>query len=87
MDRELTDAATALENDGWRSTLVRGAMRQATFLRAGAALPAVRGHTLRYLQAGQLWSTDAAKTPIAEPRVRRTPVGLGTQGPGKVVNG
>jgi hypothetical protein len=78
MARDLVDAANALESDGWRSTLIRGAMRQATFFRLGAALPIVRGHTLRYLQGRQLWSTDTRKAPIAEPQVQRTPLHLGT---------
>lgn len=77
IDGELVDAATAIENVGWRSTLVRGAMRQATFFRVGIALPAVRGHTLRYFQADQLWSTDAVKSQIANLRMQRTSIGLG----------
>ena len=77
MDRELTEAAANLEAEGWTSTLVRGAMRQATFFRVGTALPAVRQHTLHYLQGGQLWSTDAPKTPVAPPQVQRTALGLG----------
>ena len=78
MDHELTEAAATLESQGWTSTLVRGAMRQATFFRVGAALPAVRQHTLRYLQGCQLWSTDAPKTPVAAPKVQRLPLGLGS---------
>ena len=39
IDRDLIDAAVALENDGWRSVLVRGALRQATFFRVGTVLP------------------------------------------------
>jgi hypothetical protein len=77
MDRELTEAAATLESEGWTSTLVRGAMRQATFFRVGTVLPAVRQHTLRYLQGGQLWSTDTPKTPVPLPQVQRTPLGLG----------
>jgi SMODS-associated and fused to various effectors sensor domain len=77
MDRELTEAAATLEAEGWTSTLVRGAMRQATFFRVGTALPAVRQHTLRYLQSGQLWSTDTPKTPVAAPQVQRTELNLG----------
>lgn len=78
MDDELTEAAATLESHGWTSTLVRGAMRQATFFRVGTALPAVRQHTLLYLQGGQLWSTDASKTPVATPQVQRSPLGLGS---------
>jgi hypothetical protein len=77
IDHELTEAAAALESQGWTSTLVRGAMRQATFFRVGTALPAVRGHTLRYLQGRQLWSTDTAKKPVPAPAVEREPLGLG----------
>lgn len=78
MDRDLADAAETLEGQGWRSTLVRGEMRQATFFRVGTALPAVRQHTLRYLQSRQLWSTDTPKSPIGAPRVHRTSLGLGS---------
>lgn len=78
MDRELTEAAATLEAEGWTSTLVRGAMRQATFFRVGAALPAVRQHTLRYLQGGQLWSTDTPKTPVDAPRAHHTRLDLGS---------
>jgi hypothetical protein len=77
MDQDLTDAARTLESDGWTSTLVRGAMRQATFFRVGTVLPAVRQHTLRYVQGPQLWSTDAPTSPINEPLVHRTPLDLG----------
>ena len=59
MDSDLASAAAALENAGWRSTLVRGALRQAMFFRVGTVLPAVRNHTLRYVQGPQPWSTDA----------------------------
>lgn len=79
MDQELIVAAATLESRGWTSTLVRGAMRQATFFRVGIALPAVRQHTLRYLQGGQLWSTDAPKIPVAAPEVQRSPLGLGSE--------
>lgn len=72
MNRDVSQAAITLENDGWYSTLVRGALRQATFFRVGAALPDVRGHVLRYLQGKQLWSTDAPKTPIGAPEVAHT---------------
>ena len=64
MDGDLASAAAALENAGWRSTLVRGALRQATFFRVGTVLPAVRNHTLRYVQGPQPWSTDTPKAPI-----------------------
>jgi hypothetical protein len=57
---------------------VRGALRQATFFRVGAALPDTRGHELRYVQKQQLWSTDAPKASIGEPDVVRTPVGGGS---------
>ena len=77
MDSDLTDAAAALENDGWTSTLVRGALRQATFFRVGTVLPAVRGHSLRYVQGKQLWSTDTPKAPIAEPQTLPTSVSAG----------
>ena len=77
MDRDLTDAAGALENDGWRSVFVRGALRQATFFRVGTVLPAVRGHTLRYIQGKQLWSTDVPKAPIAAPQALPTPISAG----------
>lgn len=77
MDREVAQAAETLEQQGWHSTLVRGAMRQATFFRVGVALPAVRQHTLRYRQGQQLWSTDAAKAPIETPRVHQTQLDLG----------
>jgi hypothetical protein len=77
MDRDLTDATAALENDGWRSTFVRGALRQATFFRIGTALPTVRNHTLQYKQGSQLWSTDAPKAPIAAPQTLRTPFEAG----------
>jgi hypothetical protein len=78
IDRDLIDAAVALENDGWRSVLVRGALRQATFFRVGTVLPATRGHTLRYKQGKQLWSTDAPKAPIAAPQAPLTTVSAGT---------
>lgn len=78
MDRELVEAAATLEAAGWTSTLVRGAMRQATFFRVGTALPAVRQHTLRYLKGGELWSTDTPKTPVAAPQVRHTRLDLGS---------
>lgn len=78
MDRDITQAAATLENDGWRSTLLRGALRQATFFRVGAALPDTRGHELRYVQNQQLWSTDAPKAPIDEPVVARTPLDSGS---------
>jgi hypothetical protein len=78
MDQELTEAAATLEAEGWTSTLVRGAMRQATFFRVGTALSGVRQHTLRYLQGGQLWSTDTPKTPVAAPQVQRTELKLGS---------
>ena len=78
MDRELTEAAATLEAEGWTSTLVRGAMRQATFFRVGTALPAVRQHTLRYMQGGQLWSTDTPKTPVPAPQVQHTRLDLGS---------
>jgi hypothetical protein len=77
MDRELTEAATTLEARGWRSTVVRGALRQATFFRVGAALPDVRGHTLRYLQGTQMWSTDTPKRPITAPQTLRSEIGAG----------
>jgi SMODS-associated and fused to various effectors sensor domain len=77
IDRDLTDAAGALENDGWRSVFVRGALRQATFFRVGTVLPAVRGHTLRYVQGKQPWSTDMPKAPIAVPQALPTPIGAG----------
>jgi hypothetical protein len=41
-------------------------------------LPAVRQHTLRYLQGGQLWSTDTPKTAIAAPQVQQMQLGLGS---------
>ena len=74
MDQDLIRAAHLLEDEGWTSTLIRGAMRQATFFRIGTVLPAVRQHTLRYMQGPQLWSTDTAAATIAEPSVRRTPL-------------
>ncbi|MFD1147881.1 SAVED domain-containing protein [Saccharothrix hoggarensis] len=77
MEQEIVDAAAALEESGWRSTVVRGAMRQATFFRVGAALPSVRGHTLRYLQGHHLWSTDARKVPIPVPQLQRQQLNLG----------
>jgi hypothetical protein len=77
MDRDISQAAATLENAGWRATLVRGALRQATFFRVGTALPTVRQHTLRYFQFDELWSTDAPKTPIAPPQTQRTELGLG----------
>ena len=77
MDQALIDAAATLEEQGWTSTLIRGAMRQATFFRVGTVLPAVRQHTLRYLRGPQVWSTDAPRASISEPRVQRTPLGQG----------
>jgi hypothetical protein len=77
MDSDLASAAAALENAGWRSTLVRGALRQAMFFRVGTVLPAVRNHTLRYVQGPQPWSTDTPKAPIATPETSFTPVGAG----------
>jgi hypothetical protein len=77
MDSDLTGAAVTLENVGWRSTLVRGAMRQATFFRVGTMLPAVRNHTIRYVQGSQPWSTDTPKAPIALPQAPSTHVGAG----------
>lgn len=78
MDREIIEAAATLEAEGWNSTLVRGAMRQATLFRVGAALPVVRGHALHYLQGGQVWSTDIAKAPVATPQMRETRLDLGS---------
>jgi hypothetical protein len=78
MDHDLTSAAAALENAGWRSTLIRGALRQATFFRVGAALPAVRHHTLCYIQGSQPWSTDTPKAPIRTPQTLATPIAAGT---------
>jgi hypothetical protein len=78
MDLDLTSAAATLENAGWRSTLVRGALRQATFFRVGTVLPAVRNHTLRYIQGSQPWSTDIPKAPIAAPQTPSTSIGIGT---------
>lgn len=78
MDGELVEAAATLESQGWTSILVRGAMRQATLFRVGTVLPAVRQHTLRYLQRGQYWSTDTPKAPIAAPKVSRTQLGSGS---------
>jgi hypothetical protein len=77
MDNDLMGAATTLENVGWKSTLVRGAMRQATFFRVGTVLPAVRNHALRYVQGSQLWSTDTPKAPIALPQTSSTYIGAG----------
>lgn len=79
MDHDIADAAAVLEEAGWRSTLVRGALRQATFFRVGLALPGVRGHTLRYMQWGQWWSTDAPKAPIDRPATSYTHVGVGSE--------
>lgn len=79
MDRELAAATTTIESDGWTSTVVRGFMRQATFFRVGTALPQVRQHTLRYLQRGETWSTDAAKVTLGQLTSRRTPIKLGNE--------
>ena len=78
IDRDLTSAAAALENAGWRSTLVRGALRQATFFRVGTVLPAVRNHTLRYIQGSQPWSTDTPKAPIPGLQTPATAIAAGT---------
>lgn len=78
MDRDITQAAATLENEGWRSTVVRGAFRQATFFQVGAALPDTRGHELRYVQNQQLWSTDSPKASIDQPDLARTPIGAGS---------
>jgi len=43
----------------------------------GTVLPAVRKHTLRYVQGPQPWSTDTPKAPIATPETSFTPVGAG----------
>jgi hypothetical protein len=77
MDRDLTSAAAALERAGWRSTLVRGALRQATFFRVGTVLPAVRNHTLHYIQGPQPWSTDTPKAPIPYLQTTTTPIAAG----------
>ncbi len=77
MEQDIMDAAAALERDGWRSTLIGGKMRQATFFRIGAALPHVRGHTLRHLQGGELWSTDARKAAIPAPQLQRQQLDFG----------
>jgi hypothetical protein len=77
MDRDLTSAAAALEEAGWRATLVRGALRQATFFRVGTVLPAVRNHTLHYIQGSQLWSTDTPKAPIPSLQTVATPIAAG----------
>lgn len=77
MDREIADAAATIERDGWTSVLLRGAMRQATFFRIGTALPAVRQHTLHYMQRGQRWSTNAPKLPIDDPDVKVLPMSQG----------
>lgn len=53
-------------------------MRQALFFRVGTALPAVRQHTLHYLQGSQLWSTDTPKTPVAALQVQRTILNSGS---------
>ncbi|MBL7487466.1 TIR domain-containing protein [Frankia sp. AgB1.9] len=72
MDRELTQAAAELEAGGWDTTLLRGAMRQATFFRVGTLLPMVRQHTIQYRQGSRIWSTDNPKAPIAAPQTRQT---------------
>ena len=77
IDDQIQTAAAALENDGWTSTLVRGAMRQATFFRIGAALPRTRQHTLRYVQGDQTWSTDAAKAHTDPPVVMSHDIAAG----------
>lgn len=77
MDNDIAAAAADLEALGWKSTLVRGALRQATFFRVGTALPAVRQHTLRYFQFGELWSTDTTKAPISTPEIQYTEIGNG----------
>jgi SMODS-associated and fused to various effectors sensor domain len=78
MDHDLTSAAAALENAGWRSTLIRGALRQATFFRVGTVLPAVRHHTLRYIQGPQPWSTDTPKAPIPSLQTSAMSIAAGT---------
>lgn len=63
MAGELDAAAAAIEARGLRSTIVHGAMRQATLFRVGIALPQTRGHELTWRQVHQSWRTTAAKAP------------------------
>jgi hypothetical protein len=79
MDAELQDAAGRIEDTATRTTLVRGALRQATFFRAGTVLPGVRQHTLRYHQGDQIWATNATKAPIPQPGVERVPIDCGAE--------
>lgn len=44
----------------------------------GVSRDDLRGHTLRYKQGKQLWSTDALKAPIAAPQAPLTTVSTGT---------
>lgn len=83
MDREITDTATRLEHDGWKSTIVRGALRQATFFRIGTALPATRGHTLKYFQGGtdrpsEWWATNTPHQSITAPTSATTTLDQGS---------
>jgi hypothetical protein len=79
MEADLRHAAAQLEAGGWRTTIIRGALRQATFFRVGAALPQVRHHSLRYRQGAQLWSTDAGKAAIPAPTMERRRVNAGEE--------
>jgi hypothetical protein len=63
MASQLDAAAAAIEARGLHSTIVRGAMRQATRFRVGIALPHTRGHELTWRQVHQSWKTTAAKMP------------------------
>ena len=70
--------AGRIEAAGWRSVLIRGAMRQATLFLVGSSLPIVRGMEVRYLQRGSLWSSDAQRVAVPELAVRRVPVQTGS---------
>lgn len=78
IETDIRSTAASLEADGWTSTLVRGAMRQATFFRVGIALPRTRQHELHYVQGDQSWSTDAAKPQLMAPTVTTYELGRGS---------
>jgi hypothetical protein len=65
MANDLDDAAAAIEQLGFHSTIVRGAARLATLFRIGIALPQTRQHELIWRQGQQSWTTSATK--IAAP--------------------
>lgn len=61
MASDLAATVGLIEDDGTRSVMVRGAMRQATLFKVGTALPQTRNFELVYQQRQQVWSTTDSK--------------------------